>query len=255
MMGVFVSQPLESGPSIVAAARQYWGEQASLRGSAAATIALLGAFWEFLRDSTPSRQRQRFGDSDFDWDYRVNTTSGAVGWRDRLLGSLYSAYQPTEPASFHEMIEALRRQSNVDLREFTFIDLGSGKGRTLLMASDYPFVRIVGVELLPSLNEIARENIQKYKSDSQKCLDLESICGDAAHFPIPGGPLLIYLFNPFPEGPLRQVLQNLENAIRTGWRPVYVLYHNPQLESVLAASSFLRNLYRSEQYSIFAALQ
>ena len=49
---------------------------------------------------------------------------------------------------------------------FTFVDLGSGKGRTLLMASDYPFRRIIGVELLPSLHQIAQENLRQYKSES-----------------------------------------------------------------------------------------
>ena len=64
----------------------------------AATRRLAGVLWEFARDSTPDRLRQRFGDAEYDWDYRVNTTSGAVGWRDRLLGMFHSAYQPTEPA-------------------------------------------------------------------------------------------------------------------------------------------------------------
>ncbi len=75
-------------------------------GSIAATRRLLGVLWEFARDSTPERLRPRFGDADYDWDHRVNTTSGAVGWRDRLLGMFHSAYQPTEPAAFHEMLDA-----------------------------------------------------------------------------------------------------------------------------------------------------
>ena len=101
--------------------------------------------WGFLRDSTPEQRRRRYGDVEYDWDHRVDTTSATVGWRDRLLGVFHSAYQPTEPALFHEMLAAL----NITFEDFTFIDLGSGKGRALLMASDYPFLRIVGVELLP----------------------------------------------------------------------------------------------------------
>src|SRR5207237_3599958 len=95
---------------------------------------------EFVRDSTQGRRRQRYGDVQYDWDYRVNTTSATVGWRNRLLGMFHSPYQPTEPSLFHEMLNAL----NIDFREFTFIDLGSGKGRVLLMAANYPFRRIVG---------------------------------------------------------------------------------------------------------------
>ncbi len=241
-------------PGLIPAAKRYWREQASLRGRSSATASLIAAIWEFLRDSTPSRLRQRFGDADYDWDHRVNTTSGALGWRERLLGNFYSAYQPTDAPSFHEMIDVLCRQTNLNLPDFTFMDLGSGKGRTLLMASNYPFRRVVGIELLPGLNQIACENIRKYTSESQRCFDLESICADATRFPIPEDPLVIFLFNPFPEVPLREVLSNIENALALRWRPMYVLYYNPQLERLLAGSACFRQVYRAEQYSIFAAV-
>jgi len=221
-----------------------------------ATRRLLGVLWEFVRESTPERLRQRFGDADYDWDHRVNTTSGAVGWRDRLLGQFHSAYQPTEPAAFHEMLDSLQQQDNLegkalDFRRFTFLDLGSGKGRTLLMASDYPFRRIVGVELLPALHTIAVENLSKYKSESQRCFVLESICADATEFPFPDGPLVVYLFNPFPESGMRRVVANLEQTLRAHPRPVYVLYHNALLEHVLSESLVLRKIRGAEQYSIF----
>jgi SAM-dependent methyltransferase len=211
--------------------------------------------WEFLRDSTPSRLRQRYGDADFDWDHRVNTTSAAVGWRDRLLGLLHSPYQPSDPALFHEMIEELRQHANLDLAQFTFLDLGSGKGRTLLMASDYSFQRIVGVELLPSLHRIAQENLQHYKSESQRCFALSSICADAVNFPLPENPLVIYLFSPFPEAGLREFLTNLARSLREQPRAVYVLYHNPQLEPVLLEGGILRKIAGTHQYSIFAGVQ
>ncbi len=73
-------------------------------GTVVALRDLSREIWDFLRDSTPERRRQRYGDVEFDWDFRVNTTSGTVGWRDRLLGVFHSPYQPTEPAVFHEMM-------------------------------------------------------------------------------------------------------------------------------------------------------
>jgi SAM-dependent methyltransferase len=238
-------------PSILDAACQYWADRAKVSGSLAAFRELFTAVWEFVRDSTPSRLRQRFGDIDYDWEHRVNTTSGAVGWRDRLLGAFHSAYQPTEPAVFHEMLSALRAQANVYFEDFTFIDLGSGKGRTLLMAADYPFRRIVGVELLPSLNEIALQNLRRYSSESQKCFALESICADATTCPFPGGPLLIYLFNPFPETGLRRTLANLNQSLREHPRSAYLLYHNPQLEHLVTAVGW-KKLGGTRQYSIFS---
>jgi len=247
----FVDRPCRESTRILPVAAQYWNSIASRRGRLAATRELALALWEFLRDSTPARLRSRFGDADYDWDFRVNTTSGAVGWRERLLGAFTSAYQPTEPAAFREMLETLQQTADFNFAEFTFIDLGSGKGRTLLMASDYPFARIVGVELLPALSHIARENLAQYKSDSQKCFTLESICADAGQFSFPAGPLLIYLFNPFPESVLRRVLANLRRALDESPRTAYMIYYNPQHADVLAETGNLQKIAGTHRYSIF----
>jgi len=237
-------------PKVVASACRYWRDRAPRRGPLVATIDLIRAFWEFARDSTPWRLRQRYGDADYDWDFRVNTSSAAVGWRDRLLGVFHSPYQPTEPALFREMVDELHRLTNIRFADFTFIDLGSGKGRTLLMASEYPFRRIVGVELLASLNRIAEQNLAHYKSDSQRCFSLESVCGDASGFHFPAGPMLIYLFNPLPESGLRQTLANLAGDLALAPRPVYVLYHNPLWEGLLLQGGWSK-LGGTHQYSIF----
>ena len=217
----------------------------------AATRQLAAVLWEFVRDSTPARRRQRYGDADYDWEHRVNTTSAAVGWRDRLLGTFHSPYQPTESELFHEMLDALRERSHSDFHDFVFLDLGSGKGRTLLMASDYPFRRIVGVELLPALHQVAQENLSKYRSESRKCLVLESICADATEFTFPVEPMILYLFNPFPEAGLRRMIENLEQSLLEHPRAVYLLYHNPLLAHLLSETAALKKVGGTHQYSIY----
>ena len=238
-------------PTILGAARRRWSDTAQRDGRMAATRALFRSLWEFVRDSTPARLRQRYGDADYDWDHRVNTTSAAVRWRDRLLGVFHSPYQPTEPVLFHEMLDGLAQQAGVNFAGFTFIDLGSGKGRTLLMASDYPFRRIVGVELLPALHQIAQQNLAGYKSEKQKCLALEAICGDAADFSFPNEPMLVYLFNPFPESVLQRVLANLGRSLQDHPRPVYVLYHNPLQDEVMQKGGLLERIGGTHQYSMW----
>ncbi len=240
-------------PRILPAAGRYWGDRIRRSGFFRGTRDFLDTLWEFALDSTPSRLRSRFGDADYDWDYRVNTTSGAVGWRDRLLGVFHSPYQPTDRELFHEMLDALAQQAEIDFAEFTFIDLGSGKGRALLMASDYPFRRIMGVELLPSLHRIAQQNLAQYHEAAQKCFAVESICADATTFALPDGPLVIYLFNPFQESGLRRALANLEKSLDANPRPAYVVYHNPLLESVVNEHGHLKRIGGTHQYSIFTA--
>jgi hypothetical protein len=239
--------------SLSRSAWAWWKNIAARDGRFAATWQLLVALAEFVRNSTPARLRQRYGDADYDWEHRVNTTSAAVGWRDRLLGVFHSPYQPTDSVLFHEMIGVLSAQVGIGFRKFTFIDLGSGKGRTLLMASDYPFRRIVGVELLPTLHEAAVENLRKYRSESQKCFASESICGDATEFAFPAEPIILFLFNPLPEAGLRRVFENLRQSLSEHSREVYVLYHNPLLEHVLGQNPGWKKICGTHRYAIYAS--
>ena len=238
--------------SVSRSAWHWWKDLAPREGRVTATRKLLSALFEFARDSTPERRRQRYGDAEYDWEHRVNTTSGAVGWRDRLLGIFHSPYQPTESLLFHEMLGALPAQADFDFREFTFLDLGSGKGRTLLMASDYSFRRIVGVELLPALHRTALDNLSKYRSESQKCFAIESICADATEFVFPVEPTVLFLFNPLPEPGLRSVIANLDRSLREHPRKVYALYHNPLLEHVLEESTVVKKICGTHQYAVYS---
>jgi SAM-dependent methyltransferase len=235
--------------NVMEAVRSWCKEESDRVGRWAAFKRLVALFWQFVRESTPAQRRARYGDVDYDWDFRVDTTGATVGWRDRLLGLFHSPYQPTEPALFHEMLGSLK----IDFSEFTFIDIGSGKGRALLLASDYPFRGIVGVELFPALDEIARENIRNYKSDAQKCFAIEAICGDASEFLFPAEPLVVYLFNPLPEAALGKMLGNLEGSLRERPRAVCVLYHNPLLEPVFSGQKWLRKIGGTHQFAVFAA--
>jgi SAM-dependent methyltransferase len=230
--------------------RGWWREQVSAKGAAGAASLLARNLWAFVRESTPEHRRRRYGDMEYDWEHRVNTTSGTVGWRSRLLGLFHSAYQPTEPALFREMMASL----TIEFDQFTFLDLGSGKGRTLLMASEYPFRKVVGVELLTELHRAAEENIRDYRSPTGRCSQIESVLGDARQFELPAEPLLLYLFNPLPERALSEVLERLRKSLAQAPRPVWVVYHNPLLEGTLGAAEFLQRVGGTAQYSVYRTI-
>ncbi len=228
-----------------------WRDRTTDNGAWNATSLLLNHLWTFLRESTPAQRRQRYGDMEYDWDNRVNTTSGVVSWQARLLGLFHSPYQPTEPALFQEMMAALP----LDFREFTFIDVGSGKGRTLLMASEYPFQKIVGVELIEELHRAAVENILEYRSPTQQCSKMEPVRADASDFVFPDTPLVLYLFNPLPEPGLRRLIRNLEQSLEQTPRTIWIVYHNPAMDSILTASPALVRAGGTDQYAMFSGLQ
>jgi SAM-dependent methyltransferase len=233
--------------SIGRSLRDSWKRERAEAGRLAAIRKLGQVGWEFLRDSLPERKRQRYGDVDYDWEFRVDTTSATVSWRTRLLGLLHSPYQPIEPQLFREIMAAIE----IDFREFTFIDIGSGKGRALLLAAEYPFRRIIGIELLPELNAIAEENIRKLSGDKRPCGEVQALSGDATRFIFPPEPLLVFLFNPLPEAELRKVVENLEASLRENPRSVFVIYASPVFEEVVAGCSALTPVAATQQYSVF----
>ena len=207
-------------------------------------------FLDMMRDLTPERRRSRFGDVDFDFDHGVDTTWANVSLRTRAREWLSGGqYQPSEPALFREILDAL--PAAVD--GFTFVDLGSGKGRTLLMASSYPFRRIVGMELLEELNAVAVQNIARYRGQEQRCFAIESHAGDARYFHFPDEPTVLYLFNPFPRHIWREVLANLQKSLQASPREFYVIYHNPVHEDLLNAETWLHAVRRTHQFVVYQA--
>jgi hypothetical protein len=115
----------------------------------------------------------------------------------------------------------------IDARAFTFVDIGSGKGKVLFMASNRPFKRIIGIEYAIGLHEIAVRNVAAYRSDSQQCTEIEPLHGDALAYMPPPGPLLLFVFNALAEEFMRALLKKLDQqAGAQEGRPVLLIYTN-----------------------------
>lgn len=196
----------------------------------------------------PSRRKACFGDLDYDWEHSVDTTRSNVGFRTQFFtGVTARPYFASEPWLFEEIMRALP----VDVSQLTFIDLGAGKGRALLMASDYPFQRIVGVEFIPELWRAAQTNIAGYASDHQRCRQIEAICMDARDFQFPLEPTVVYLFNPFSEPTFAHVLENLRRSVEQTPRPVYIAYRFTEFENLLAQAEWLEKIAGAEQWAVY----
>lgn len=202
----------------------------------------------FIRDSFPDRRRSRFGDIDFDCDFGVDTTWARLPLSVRLR-ELFTErlYQPTDPTEFHDVLA----QVPADFTPFVFIDLGSGKGRALLLASEYPFREIIGIEVQPELNRIAQENIIRFPSEGRLCRRISSLCMDARDFQFPDDPILLYLFNPFPDYVLRTVMMNLEDSLRVRPRPAFIIYNTPMEIHVFDTIDYLKEIHLRENFRIY----
>ena len=208
------------------------------------------AWYRLFRDMLPDRRQSRCGDLDYDVDHSVNTTRATVSLRTQFTTALAGhQYFASEPWLFQEIMQALP----IRFEDFIFIDLGSGKGRALLMASDWPFQRIIGAEFIPELNAIAEQNIAEYSSETQKCKNLESHCLDAREFEFPSGPVVLYLFNPFPEPVFAQVIRKLKQSCEQDPRPVLVAYRYREYEHLLQEGDWLENIAEAPQWVIYSS--
>jgi SAM-dependent methyltransferase len=152
------------------------------------------------------------------------------------LSNVYSnGYVAIAPSALVQAISDLPLQPE----RFTFVDLGCGKGRALLIAAEFRFRSVVGVEFAPALCHIARENVRTIPESER----ITIINQDAGTLTYPDTPLLIFLYNPFLAPVLRRVLANLERQLRKSPRETYVLYaQNPRFTKVLNKFPFLQEL-------------
>lgn len=179
----------------------------------------------------------------FDEEYGTDT-SGLIFGED-----LWStAYYGVTPSLLTQMIGAL----NLDWERFTFIDLGSGKGRALLLASRFPFKKIIGVEFVPELSTVAAINIAKFNAPWRDCREIEAVTGDAAKFDYPHGPLVVYIYNPFLAPVLKKCLKHLSKSIEKEPREVYLIYGNPVFERLVnrCAPRFERQWERTFAFTL-----
>jgi SAM-dependent methyltransferase len=125
------------------------------------------------------------------------------------------------------------------LRDATFIDLGCGKGRPMLVAAERPFREVVGVDLSAELVEVARANAAIMQARQSGRAPIRVVAGDAANYPIPSGDVVLFLYNPFGAPLHAQFLKGVERAVQAGQRAVYIIYYNPVHGALYDAAPFL----------------
>jgi len=130
--------------------------------------------------------------------------------------------------------------------QYTFIDVGAGMGRAVLLAAEYPFRAVVGVELHAALARIGRRNMALWRTAGCTRAPMRMFCRDAAEFPLPAGPCVAFLFNPFGAPVLRRMLRNWAAALRTGAGPLDILYVNSEQESVLWREPGFERLFHGQ---------
>lgn len=186
----------------------------------------------------------------FDLQYGVRT-SGLIAGRHLKSGHPHdrhsTAYYAVAPSIFKSILVRWRRCRPVaPIDEYTFVDLGAGMGRGVLLAAEYPFRAVVGVELHPTLARIARRNLAVWRAEGRARAPMRISCCDAAEFELPDGPCVAFLFNPFAAPVLRRVLTRWTPRLAGREGQFDLLYVNNEQESVLERQSGFMRLFKGQ---------
>jgi SAM-dependent methyltransferase len=154
------------------------------------------------------------------WNFKIDSPNVIFGQK----------YQATDE---EELIDAIDLLPD-DPRKFTFVDLGCGKGRALLVAAKLGFKQVIGVEFAHELAKIAKENLAKMQIPNAIV-----VLADAAEYRFPEGELVVYLYNPFSREVMEKVAANLGKLLS---QKLYVIYKVPDCAAVFDATGFLTRL-------------
>jgi SAM-dependent methyltransferase len=186
-------------------------------------------------------------ESDAEFDARYGTdTAGSVEPSDLGIGNTEASklairYLPSPLRVTSWMLERI----GIDPRDYSFVDLGCGKGRVLMVAAQRPFQKVVGVEISTDLAAIARRNIDRFRRSSEHVPAITVENTDVRKFTMPPGNLLIHMYHPFDPIISAAVFARLAATQRQPPRRVVVAYLTytqsvPAVTEMFATFSWLR---------------
>ncbi len=143
-------------------------------------------------------------------------------------------YQPSKAAPVLKLLQRLDLPKNG-----TFVDFGSGKGRMLMLAAKTGFAKVVGVEFSTELCEVARRNITTFTRRTGITAQIDIVASDVAQYPINEDQNVFFMYNPFNDVVMKQVLSNLRNSVGRSPRQVWLIYNTPEhSDTILRAGLF-----------------
>jgi predicted RNA methylase len=142
-------------------------------------------------------------------------------------------YSPMHLRPVRRLMAALRLP-----RDGTFVDVGCGKGRLLLLAASYGFERVVGLEFAKELCSIARNNVARYRKKTGIQSDIRIVEGDAVDYEIGDNDCVFFMNNPFGAALVEKFMQNIARSLAAKPRRVFIIYNNPRWHSALQQRGF-----------------
>lgn len=169
----------------------------------------------------------------FDIKYKINTCSFVP--LDKLLirsnnKNRGTMYQPSRVVTLRKLFSKIKTMIPPDS---VFLDFGCGKGRSLLVASEFTFREVRGVEFAHELCNIARKNCIAYKRAVGITTEFFRIIeSDVVDYRITDENVFFF-FNSFDEVVMKRVLHNITESLENNPRRVLIIYSLPRFGNVI----------------------
>src|SRR5262249_948066 len=133
-------------------------------------------------------------------------------------------YTPTPYADIFRLLRMVKLGP-----DDVFVDLGGGLGRAVFAASWLGAKRAIGVEIVEDLCAGAQQNLQGSQLTDR---DIQFVCMNALNYQHRDTTVL-FMFHPFGEQTMRQVLRDMENARADRTQRLRIIYMNPVFDDAL----------------------
>jgi hypothetical protein len=175
-------------------------------------------------------------------------TSGLIAAGNLITGhpndAHVTAYYGVAPSILRALIDHwLATPPPHPISHYTFVDIGAGKGRAMLLASQLPFRQVIGIELNPTMADIAQTNRDLWQSahatdsTAPRITPIRLLQQDALDYDLPPTPTLAFLFHPFEAPVLKALLRRIETQfakLPKNKQPAFdLLYVNAECREVL----------------------
>ena len=156
---------------------------------------------------------------------------------DRQMTAKISPYGASQASIIRTALSSLG-----PVEEYTFVDIGCGKGRAMIVGGEFPFRSVVGVDLSADLVAIARKNAAIVAQKFPQRPKIEVVQANAVEHVYPAGKLVLYTYHPFGRELVAQLISKLEQGLASGhYSRLFFIYYNPVNGDLLDASPhFLR---------------
>lgn len=161
-------------------------------------------------------------------------------------------YEASAIPKFRRALRVVARRLGPALRDYEFVDVGSGKGLVVMLASMHPFRRIIGIEISPQLHHIAEMNVRRFRAARNGAAPISLRCEDAFCLALPGdGRTIVYLYNPFDETFTARFLEKLVTEAPNKPAAVLIIYVNPVHRRLFDAHPRLRVLHAHRSLAVY----